>query len=384
MTQPADDSSFSTKKQPKTQTTNLPDFHTEPQLLRKKERGAVPPSLSHLTLHLGAFYALIYKLNKALAIGPEMKLRRKKPEDSSDQQAPHKEKSKGKPKGLEVGKFEVSEDKIKFFVAKGLSKKQWVIAREIPVAEVEHIESVDNELTVTSKGIVDSFHTKDKTGSFTGLVEQVNAMLEEQHISQEKTSQANERTTQRRTELLSVIDRTVHTVDLSFDVLIGLQDKRINWQQIENSAKGFSENLNFTGQTLPPLSLEYTKITSAARAQVPKDASNGAFNILKATYRYFDGLKPEEDIMENSPNFQTTKNLVLAYFLLNDLLLGRFVGDENNAREIHELDVALQSLAEANFIINAEALKGSISLEDEKQTVIDGARAVFKEQLKYL
>ncbi len=48
----------------------------------------------------------------------QMKLRRKKPEDSSSQQEPQKKKLKGKSKG-----FEVSEDKMKFFIAKGVGKK---------------------------------------------------------------------------------------------------------------------------------------------------------------------------------------------------------------------------------------------------------------------
>ena len=52
-----------------------------------------------------------------------MKLRREKPEDSSSLQEPQGKKAKGKPRGLEVGKFEVSEDKMKFIVAEGLGKK---------------------------------------------------------------------------------------------------------------------------------------------------------------------------------------------------------------------------------------------------------------------
>ena len=313
-----------------------------------------------------------------------MKLRIRKPKDSSDQQDPEKAKAGGKPKGLEVGKFEVSEDKLKFFVAKGFGKKQWVVAREIPVAEVESINGEGNELTVTSKGVAEAFHTKDKTGSFATFVEQVNAMLETQRSGQQKTAETNQKTTQRKVELIAVIEKAVRIVDLSFDVLIGLQDKRIDWQQIETSASGLGESLNFTAQTLPPLNLEYVKIGSAAKAQTPKDTSNEAFNLLKTAYRYFDNLNPEDDVKENQPNFQTTKNLVLAYFLVNDLLLGRFVGDKDNTREIHELDVALQRLAEANFIVNLEVLKGSLNLEDEKQAVIEGTRAVFKEQLKYL
>src|SRR5208283_1362316 len=236
----------------------------------------------------------------------------------------------------------------------------------------------------TSKGVAEAFHTKDKTGSFATFIEQVNAMLETQRSGQQKTAETNQKTTQRKVELIAVIEKAVRIVDLSFDVLIGLQDKRIDWQQIETSASGLGESLNFTAQTLPPLNLEYVKIGSAAKAQTPKDASNEAFNLLKTAYRYFDNLNPEDDVKENQPNFQTTKNLVLAYFLVNDLLLGRFVGDKDNTREIHELDVALQSLAEANFIVNLEVLKGSLNLEDEKQAVIEGTRAVFKEQLKYL
>ncbi|MGA2524955.1 MAG: hypothetical protein ABSF65_12510, partial [Candidatus Bathyarchaeia archaeon] len=217
-----------------------------------------------------------------------MKLRIRKPKDSSDQQEPEKAKAGGKPKGLEVGKFEVSEDKLKFFVAKGFGKKQWVVARVIPVAEVESINGEGNELTVTSKGVAEAFHTKDKTGSFATFVEQVNAMLETQRSGQQKVAETNQKTTQRKVELIAVIEKAVRIVDLSFDVLIGLQDKRIDWQQIETSASGLGESLNFTAQTLPPLNLEYVKIGSAAKAQTPKDTSNEAFNLLKTAYRYFD------------------------------------------------------------------------------------------------
>jgi lipopolysaccharide export system protein LptA len=70
--------------------------------------------------------------------------------------------------------------------------------------------------------------------------------------------------------------------------------------------------------------------------------------------------------------------------LLNDLLLGRFVGDKDNRREVIELEAALQNLAAANFKVDVEALKGSLDLEAEKQAVIEDSRALFKEQLKQL
>ena len=308
-----------------------------------------------------------------------MKLRRKQPEDSSDQQ----KQQKKKPKGLEVDKFDISDNTVKFFAAKGLGKKQWIVVREIPVLEIEHVENLDNELSVTWKGITDSFFTKEKTDSFGKLVEQINGILEDQR----KTSETNEKTALRRSELLAVVNAAIGIVDLSFDVLFGLQNKRINWQQLEAFANGLGENLNFTGQTLPPLSLGFTKIASAVKTQVPNEASKEAFNILKVTYEYFSGLNPAEDMKENPLNFQTVKTLILAYLLLNDLLLGRFVGDKETSRETSELEIALQSLAEVNFKVDIEELKRSIdniSLEGDKQTIIEHSLAIFKEQLKQL
>ncbi len=108
---------------------------------------------------------------------------------------------------------------------------------------------------------------------------------------------------------------------------------------------------------------------------------------MKAVYGYFNGLNIDEDMKENPANFQTAKTLIHAYFLLNDLLLGKFVSDKDNAREIGELEAALQGLAEANFKVDPAELKGSIEnagVEGEKQAQIDDSRAIFKEQLKQL
>ena len=312
-----------------------------------------------------------------------MKLRRKQSEDSSDQQKPQKKK----PKGLEVDKFEVSDNAAKFFAAKGLGKKQWILVREIPVLEIEHIENLDNELSVTWKGVTDSFFTKEKTDSFGKLVEQVNGILEEQRKTVETSEKAALKANLRRSELLEAINESIGIIDLSFDVLIGLQEKRINWQQLETYSNDFGENLNFTAQTLPPLNLSFSKVASAVKMQLPNEASKEVFNVSKAIYEYFNGLNPDEDNKENSPSVQTAKTLILAYFLLNDLLFGKFVGDKEISRETSELETTLQSLTEANFKVDVEELKRNIdkvSLEGDNRPLIESNRAIFKEQLEKL
>ena len=117
-----------------------------------------------------------------------MKLRRKQSNDSENQEDPQGKKQKG----IEVAKVEVSDNVAKFFVAKGLGKKQWIVVREIPVLEIEHVEKFGNELSVTWKGVTDSFFTKEKIDLFGKLVDQVNIILEDQRKSKENNEKRGE------------------------------------------------------------------------------------------------------------------------------------------------------------------------------------------------
>ena len=103
-----------------------------------------------------------------------MRLGRKQSKDSAGQEDPPKKK----PKSIAVSKVEVSDDVAKFFVAKGFLKKKWIVVKEIPLHEIEHIEKFGNELSVTWKGVTDTFFTKKKIDVFSKLVGQVNGILE--------------------------------------------------------------------------------------------------------------------------------------------------------------------------------------------------------------
>ena len=87
-------------------------------------------------------------------------------------------KGEKKQKGIQVSKVEVSDNIVKFFAAKGLLKKQWIVVKEIPLLEIEHIEKFGNELSVTWKGATYTFFSKEKTDLFSKLVDQVNGILE--------------------------------------------------------------------------------------------------------------------------------------------------------------------------------------------------------------
>jgi hypothetical protein len=313
-----------------------------------------------------------------------MKSLRRRKEKRQPDSAVQENQPKPKTKGIPVIKVEVIDDTVKFFDAKGFLKKRLVVVKEIPVYEIERIENFGNELSVTWKDVTDTFFMKKKAESFGKLRDEVNRMLEEKRKSLEN----NEKSTLRRNELLGVINASIGIIDLSFDVLIGLQAKRINWQQVEDHSHGFGENLSFTGQTMPPLNLDFSNVSSAIKRQVPKETSKEAYNILKTIYGYFNGLSLDDDLKDYRPNLQNAKAVILAYYTLNDLLLGKVVGDKENKKENSQLETVLQNLAnETNFKVNIDELKGSIDkmgLESDRESVIEESRGIFKEQLKQL
>ena len=293
-----------------------------------------------------------------------------------------KRKTKPKLKGLIIVKYEISENILKFLVAKGLFKKRWVAIREIPVNEITGVESLGNELTVTWKGVTDSFVIKKKGESFSKLRDQIQGLLDEQ----QKTLESNTKASLRRSDLAEVINGSVGVVDLSFDMLMGLQVKIVNWASLETYANDLGENLNFAGQTMAPLSLDFSKVTDAMKSQIPKKVSQETFNVLKSIYGYFDELKLEEDLQEAHPNFRDAKATILAYYTLNDLLLGKIVGEKDNKKESLVLETALQNLAkETNFKVKFEDLMDSfdkMGSDVDVESVIEDSREIFKEQLK--
>ncbi len=103
-----------------------------------------------------------------------MRLKRKQSSNSEGQEDPPKKKQKG----IKVSKVEVSDNIVKFFAAKGLFKKQWIVVKEIPILEIEHIKKFGNELSVTWKGTAYTFLSKEKTDIFSKLVDQVNGIIE--------------------------------------------------------------------------------------------------------------------------------------------------------------------------------------------------------------
>jgi len=201
-----------------------------------------------------------------------------------------------------------------------------------------------------------------------------------------KSIWSDEQADLRRTDLLEVVGGSIGLIELSFDTLIGLRETRINWVQLEKYSESFGPNLNFALQTMPPLNLDFLKISSAINSQNPQKTSKEAYIILKKIFEYFSLLNLEDDLIGNVPNFQIAKAIILAYYTLNDTLLGKLVGDKEYKNESNQLESALETLAnETDFKVNIEELRiniEKITPETDLEGAIYNIRGIFKEQLK--
>ena len=298
---------------------------------------------------------------------------------------PSQQKTK-KPKqsSIRVEKYEVSQYVLKLLIEKGFFKKRWVAIKEIPINEITLIKNLGNELSITWNGINYSFVIKSKQLSFSGLPDQIQNLLKEQQKNLENITKANQKT--RR--LAELIDNSLCIVDLSFDMLMALQAKAINWTNLEIYTNSLIEKMRLTQQTLAPLNLDFSKITDAIKNQVPGEASKETFNVLNSIYVYFDNLELEEDFEDAHPNIKDAKAAILASYMLNDLFLGKIVSEKDNQKESQSLEIILQNLAtDTNFKFNYQDLKANLDkmdLQADIENTIENSRKIFEEQLRNL
>jgi hypothetical protein len=328
-----------------------------------------PPDFHSKNYHY-TFTPLITTVAFPLLIG------RQKNAESTQEKSP--ENKKPKSKNLAIIKYEVSDKKIKFFDAKGFPKKRWVLIKEMPIQEINGIESFGNELKITWNEEVYTFISKKNSESVISLCDQIQSLLKDR----QKTIENNEKSYLRKNDLTKVMC----VIDLSFDILMGLNEKTIDWVHLEGYAAGLLDSWKLDEGA--PLNLDFANVSAAMKRRIAEETSKEAYGILKSVYEYFDGLKPQDYQKDDSVNVPNAKNLILTYYLLNDVLFGKVVGEVDNEIEILALEGVLLDLANgSNVKFNIEELKSGIyrlGVEVDCDRIFKDIRASFKEKLSLL
>jgi hypothetical protein len=291
--------------------------------------------------------------------------------------------SKARLRNLGNGTLEFTDNTIKFRIERGYFRKRKKIAREIPITAIEKIEQVGNEISITWKGVTETFVTK-KAELARAIYERINGALKEQR----KMLEDREAAKQKRDELTKILSVAIEIVDSLFDILRSLQG-RVDWNRVEGYLKRSEENVrSFAGQKIGTINLDFTKLSLAIKEHLPKEISKEAYSILRSLYEYFSGLTENEFPEQIHPNYQDAKTVITAYYTLNDIILGTIVGDQEIGKESNQLVTMLDDLSKGTDLkTNVDAIKDIINklgMEKGEESVIEESRAVFRQQLKEL
>ena len=285
--------------------------------------------------------------------------------------------------GLGSGTLEYIDNIIKFHLEKGHIRKLKKLCRKIPMVDIEGMNRIGNELRITWKGVTDIFVIEE-----TKLAGTIFERIPQTSREQRRVFEGKELAKQKRKELISMLSIAMDTIDSLFDILRSLRG-RSYWSRVEGFLKCSEENARYLkAQKTGLFDLDFTKLSSAIKEHIPEETYEETYSILSLLYDYFSGLATANDsLIDIHPNFSDVKRTILAYYLLNDIILGLMVEDRVE-KEIDTFVVMLEDLSKNTGLkIDTDALKDTldkVGVEQEKESVIGKSRVVFRLQLKKL
>ncbi len=286
--------------------------------------------------------------------------------------------------GLGSGTLEFIDNAIKFHIEKGRLRKRKELVRDIPMADIERMDRVGKEISITWKGTTDIFVIEETKSAGTIFERLPKASREQKKVFEDK-----EVAQQKRNEISKTVSIAMNIADSLFDILRSLHGW-VDWDRVEGFLKCSEENAaKLTDQEMKIIELDFTKLSSAIKERLPEETSKEAYNLLRLLHDYFGRLDSENEFLkEIHPNYYDAKTAIQAHYLLNDIVLGMMLEDEEIGKEHDELLITLEDLSKGTGLkININAIKNVIAklgADKEKERVVKETRAVFRKQLEDL
>ena len=333
----------------------------------------------------GFYTALISPPTAVTCVVAVMFLRRKK--QQSPKTAPDEPMNKAKiakPKKLNPATVELFNDMLRFHATMGRFKKRPELIKEFPIANIEGVSLTGKDFRVSSAGTAEVFLVESAEQA-----ERVCKRVTEALDERRKTLEAMSVASQKRNELAKTLGEAMDMVDSLFDVLLSLHGQ-VDWNRVDGHVRLFEERC---ASFKPPEShsalLDCTGLSEAAKARKPTGVSTDAVRLLKSLYDNFASKPVSDEFSEQlHPNVRDLQAVVLAYYALNDIVLGVRVGDKEITKESIGLVSMLGDLAKsANVGIDIDSFKKMLDQlisANARENLVSENRAMFRQQLREL
>jgi len=292
--------------------------------------------------------------------------------------------AKARLRNFSNGVLVLTGDAAKFYVETGRFRKQRKIAREIPLTDVENVERQGNDLSVTWKGTTEVF-AMEQASQVAPIHERITTAMKERKKEAEKKEVVDEK----QVELGHVTVKAVETVDSLFSLLGNLHG-RVDWNIVENSFKESEENVKNLASQANSVCLDVRQLSAAVQERRPKEIAEKTLAVLRVLYEHFEGLSSSvENTDQFHPNGRAARMAIQASYILDDMLLGTVVGDDEVAKESAELLRVLDDLAKLpGSKVDASKAKAALDrlcAEKENQNLILAEiHSMLGQQLKEL
>ena len=285
--------------------------------------------------------------------------------------------------GVGSGTLEFIDNTIKFQIEKGRFRKQKEVVRQIQVTDIEGMNLIGKELSITWKDSTDIFILEEPELAET-ILGKIPKASEEQGIIFEEKEVAK----QKQRNLSTIITATLEITDSLFNILRSLNGW-VDWNRVEEDfSKGIEKNLESV-RLITTIDLDFTKLTLSIKERTPEKISRDIHDLLKVINDYFSVIDTEKETREEiHPNVSDAKMTIKSYFLLNDIILGVEVGDKEIEKEKNLLLMVLSDLSKTSGLkLDIDTIKDIIDelvVEKGKKNISEKSRAVFRLQLKNL
>jgi len=286
--------------------------------------------------------------------------------------------------GLDSGYLEFTNNTLRFYIEKGRFRKQQQLVRDIVLADVEEVNLEGKELSITWKGshnifVLDDIESSEAfLGKVLGTSEESKKPFKDEIVTKPQSN-----------EVGKILSAGMDIADFLFNILRSLNEW-VDWNRVEGLVeKSISRVVEVSNQEISFLEFDFSKLKLAVKERLHEEVSKEAFGLLKLLYDYFVSAESANaGLVEIHPNYFEAKTAIQAYYILNDIVLGSILDDEEVIEEQTELFLKLEDLEKsANLKININAVKAVVcKLHEEKgkESLIIKSRTVFRNQLKIL
>ena len=180
-------------------------------------------------------------------------------------------------------------------------------------------------------------------------------------------------------ELNDIFNAYANIIDPLHDLLMDLHG-HTSWMDLENDltrcklAKALEGKISLEN-------LNFRKLSILIKNKKAKEAANEIEALIETLHREVSTLKGKDVSEETQIEYSSLKSVILAYFTLNDVLLGQALGDEELEKEKSELAKVLDGFSEKKgsglFVEFTDRLK----LQKTGKLSVEKSRLLIRKQL---